>query len=138
LTGERVVALDHGTRRIGIAVSDALGITAQPVGVVAAGPGFIAELRRLMEQWEVVEIVVGLPISLDGTEGTAAEQARAFAAEVAAGTGHRTVLSDERFSTVVAERAMIAGGARRERRKLRRDAVAAAVFLQDYLDGRRR
>jgi len=79
---------------------------------------------------------VGLPIGLDGAEGTAAAQARAFAAEVEAATGHRTVLYDERFSTVVAERAMIAGGARRERRRARRDGVAAAVFLQDYLNGR--
>ena len=137
MTRGRVVALDHGTRRIGIAVSDALGITAQPVGVIAAGPDFITELRRVMEGWDVDLIVVGLPIGLDGAEGTAAAQARAFAAEVEAATGHRTVLYDERFSSVVAERAMIAGGARRDRRRRSRDGVAAAVFLQDYLNGRR-
>lgn len=137
MTGGRVVALDHGTKRIGIAVSDPLGITAQPVGVIAAGAGFIAELRRLMEGWQVDVIVVGLPVGLDGTEGAAAAQAREFAAEVEVATGFHTVLYDERFSTVVAERAMIAGGARRDRRRRSRDGVAAAVFLQDYLNGRR-
>ncbi|HAX81417.1 MAG TPA: Holliday junction resolvase RuvX [Actinobacteria bacterium] len=111
MTGGRVVALDHGTKRIGIAVSDPLGITAQPVGVVPAGAEFIADLGRLMAGWEVDVIVVGLPVGLDGTEGAAAASARAFAAEVGAATGLPTVLYDERFSTVVAERAMIAGGA---------------------------
>jgi putative Holliday junction resolvase len=132
-----VVALDHGARRIGVAVSDPLGITAQPVGVLAAGPRLLEDLGRVLADWEVEVIVVGLPIGLDGTEGPAAAAARQFAAEVAAATGHRTILYDERFSTVVAERAMIAGGARRERRRRSRDGVAAAVFLQSYLDGRR-
>jgi putative Holliday junction resolvase len=112
----RIVALDHGTHRIGVAVSDAIGMTAQ---------------------WEVDVIVVGLPVGLDGTERGAAIAARAFAAEVSTATGLRTVLYDERFSTVVAERAMIEGGARRDRRRAKRDGVAAAVFLQDYLNGGR-
>lgn len=131
----RVVALDHGTSRIGVAVSDALGLIAQPFGMIPAGPGLFAALRELLAQWEVDAVVVGLPIGLDGREGAAALAARAFAAEVAEATGHRVILYDERFSTVVAERAMIEGGARRDRRRRRRDAVAAAVFLQGYLDG---
>ena len=132
-----MVALDHGSRRIGVAVSDPIGITAQPVGMIPAGPDFIADLTGLLAQWEVDLIVVGLPIQLDGREGSAAAQARQFATEVERATGHPTVLYDERFSTVVAERAMIEGGARRDRRRLRRDGVAAAVFLQGYLDGGR-
>lgn len=133
----RVVALDHGTTRIGVAVSDPLGLTAQPFGMIPAGPGLLDELRRLLAQWEVDVIVVGLPVGLDGREGAPAAAARTFAAEVSAATGHRTTLYDERFSTVVADRAMIEGGARRRRRRERRDAVAAAVFLQGYLDGGR-
>lgn len=133
----RVVALDHGSKRIGIAVSDSLQMTAQPHGMIPAGPGFTDELRTLLSQWDVDLIVVGLPIGLNGREGTAAEEARRFAAEVHEATGIPAVLYDERFSTVVAERAMIEGGARRDRRRLRRDGVAAAVFLQGYLDGGR-
>jgi putative Holliday junction resolvase len=137
VTAARTVALDSGSHRVGVAVSDPLGITAQPVGVIPAGARFLSELHRLLDQWTVERIVVGLPVGLDGREGAAAEAARRLAADVAVATGIETVLYDERFSTVVAERAMIAGGARRERRRERRDAVAAAVFLQDYLDGRR-
>ena len=137
MTAARTVALDAGSHRVGVAVSDPLGITAQPVAVLTMGPRFLSELQRLLEQWIVERIVVGLPVGLDGREGAAAEGARRLAADVSAATGIETVLYDERFSTVVAERAMIAGGARRERRRQRRDAVAAAVFLQDYLDGRR-
>lgn len=134
----RVVALDHGTHRIGVAVSDPLGIAAQPWGVLQAGAGFTEALVAALAEWGDVEtIVVGLPLALDGHEGRAAEQARRFASEVQEAVGITTVLYDERFSTVVAERAMIEGGARRERRRQRRDGVAAAVFLQDYLDGRR-
>ncbi|MBI5158156.1 MAG: Holliday junction resolvase RuvX [Acidimicrobiia bacterium] len=132
-----MVALDHGTSRIGVAVSDPLGLTAQPFGMIPVGPGLFEELRSVLDQWEVDVIVVGLPIGLDGREGAAAQAARRFAGEVSAATGHRTILYDERFSTVVAERAMIEGGARRDRRRRGRDAVAAAVFLQGYLDGGR-
>ncbi len=133
----RIVALDHGTHRIGVAVSDGIGITAQPVGMIPAGEGFMGAFTEMLTEWEVDVIVVGLPVSLDGTERSAAIAARAFAAEVAAATGLRTVLYDERFSTVVAERTMIEGGARRDRRRAKRDGVAAAVFLQDYLNGGR-
>lgn len=132
----RVVALDHGTRRIGVAVSDPLGITAQPAGFLPAGPGFLAALQELIAPWEVDEIVVGLPLGLDGTDGASAGAAREFAAAVGAATGIATRLYDERFSTVIAERVLIAAGARRDRRKTARDGVAAAVFLQGYLDGR--
>ncbi|MEK7252015.1 MAG: Holliday junction resolvase RuvX [Actinomycetota bacterium] len=133
----RIVALDHGTHRIGVAVSDAIGMTAQPVGVIPADVGFMTALNEILAEWEVDLIVVGLPVGLDGTERSAAIAARAFAAEVSVATGFRTVLYDERFSTVVAERAMIEGGARRDRRRAKRDGVAAAVFLQDYLNGGR-
>lgn len=133
----RVVALDHGTVRIGVAVSDPVGITAQPVGVVPAGPGRMTALRNLIADWDVEEIVVGLPLGLDGGDGPAARAARRFASEVEREFGITTRLHDERFSTVIADRAMIAGGARRSRRRDRRDGVAAAVFLQGYLDARR-
>ncbi len=130
----RVLALDHGSVRIGVAVSDPLGITAQPHGVLEAGPELMERIGNLVEDLGVERIVVGLPVGLDGTEGEAARRARAFADEVAESTGCPTELVDERFSTVIAERAMIGGGVRRDRRRRTRDGVAAAVFLQSYLD----
>jgi putative Holliday junction resolvase len=129
-----VLALDHGTVRIGVAVSDPLGLTAQPHAVLDAGPDLLDRIGNLVTDLDVERIVIGLPTGLDGTEGDAARRARDFAAEVGRSTGLPVELVDERFSTVIAERAMIDGGARRDRRRGTRDSVAAAVFLQSYLD----
>lgn len=129
-----MLALDPGSTRIGVAVSDPLGITAQPQTVLDTGPGLMERIGNLVSALGVELIVVGLPVGLDGAEGAAAQKAREFAAEVAAATGVPTELVDERFSTVIAERVMIQAGARRERRRQRRDSVAAAIFLQSYLD----
>ena len=131
----RILALDHGSVRVGVAVSDPLGMTAQPRDVLDVGPALIEQIGNLVSDLGVERIVVGLPIGLDGAEGAAAIAARAFAARVAAETGIPTELVDERFSTVIAERSMIEAGARRGRRRRSRDSVAAAIFLQSYLDG---
>jgi putative Holliday junction resolvase len=134
----RILGLDYGTRRIGVAVSDPLGLTAGPLDVIdATVPDLDDRLRNLAEDLGVELIVVGLPIGLDGREGPAAGSARRFAERVAAATGLPVEVYDERFSTVTAERVLLEAGMRRERRKEARDRVAAAVFLQAYLDGRR-
>jgi putative Holliday junction resolvase len=134
----RILGLDYGTRRIGVAVSDPLGLTAGPLDVIdATVPDLDDRLRNLAEDLGVELIVVGLPIGLDGREGPAAGSARRFAERVAAATGLPVEVYDERFSTVTAERVLLEAGMRRERRREARDRVAAAVFLQAYLDGRR-
>jgi len=130
----RVLALDHGSVRIGIAVSDAAGIAAHPRGFVAVGEDVQGRLRELIAELGIDRIVVGLPVSLDGSEGPSAHAARAFAAEVAASTGLPTELVDERFTSAIAERALIETGTRRDRRRQRRDGAAAAVLLQGWLD----
>lgn len=136
MTRGRTLGLDHGTRRIGVAVSDPLGITAQPHSTLdSSDENLMDRLRDLVEELGVDRVVVGLPISLDGSEGPSAAAARAFAARVAESVGVATELHDERFSTKTAEEAMIEAGIRRDRRKDRVDRVAAAVFLQTYLDG---
>ncbi|MEE9582133.1 MAG: Holliday junction resolvase RuvX [Acidimicrobiia bacterium] len=134
----RVLALDSGTVRIGVAVSDPLGITAQPHSSLdAASPDLMADISQLVESLDVERIVVGLPVSLDGTEGASARLARDLADRITEATGVEVSLIDERFSTVTAERVMIEAGARRSERRAARDRVAAAVFLQAYLDGMR-
>lgn len=134
----RILGLDYGTRRIGVAVSDPLGLTAGPLEVLDATAGDLDDrLRNLAADLGVELIVVGLPVGLDGREGPAALDARRFADRVAAATGLPVEVYDERFSTVTAERVLLEAGLRRERRKQARDRVAAAVFLQAYLDGRR-
>jgi len=133
----RIVGLDPGTVRIGVAVSDPLYLTAQPYGNLdAVAPDLDDLLRDLAAEAGAERFVVGLPIGLDGREGAAAGRARELADRVAAATGLPVDLYDERFSTVTAERVLVAAGVRRKRRKEARDRVAAAVFLQAYLDGR--
>jgi putative Holliday junction resolvase len=134
----RILGLDPGTVRIGVAASDPLGITAQPHSSLdARDPDVMDAIAALVEDLDVELVVVGLPVSLDGSEGPAASIARDFAGRVGEAVGVPVELHDERFSSTTAERTMIEMGARREDRKAARDRVAAAVFLQTYLDGRR-
>ena len=134
----RIVGLDPGTVRIGVAVSDPLHLTAQPHGNLPAGaPDLDDLLRALAAETEAERFVVGLPVSLDGGEGPAAGAARELAERVAVATGLPVDLYDERFSSVTAEQVLVSAGVRRKQRKESRDRVAAAVFLQAYLDGRR-
>jgi putative Holliday junction resolvase len=130
-----VLAFDYGTRRIGVAVSDPMRITAGPLEVIDATRAE-AEVRRLTEEYAPEVIVVGLPIGLSGREGPAAEAARGFARMVHEVSGVDVELVDERFSTHTAERAMLEGGVKRRNRRARVDKVAAAVILQQYLERR--
>lgn len=131
MTG-RVLAVDHGTVRAGLAVSDPLGHTAQPLEVVAADD--IDAIVARAREYEVSEIVVGLPLRTNGTVGPEAEAAREFARRLEEASGVPVRLWDERLSSVEAERAM--GGTARERRGSV-DKVAAAIVLQSYLESRR-
>ena len=134
----RILGLDPGERRIGVALSDPLGIIAQPHSVIDLRNQDLAkELRKLVEAEDVIVIVVGLPVSLDGAEHAAAQKARAFAERVAAATGIEPVFADERFTSSMAEAALLEGGVRRQARRESRDKVAAAVMLQGYLDSGR-
>ena len=134
MTG-RILGLDPGERRIGVALSDPLGIIAQPHSVIdLRSQDLVAELKRIIAEEDVITIVIGLPVSLDGQERAAAQRARQFAASVAAATGMEPVFADERFTTSVAEAALLEGNVRRADRRDARDKVAAAVMLQGYLD----
>jgi len=131
-----VLALDYGTKRIGLAVSDLLRLTAQPVATIET-TRLNEELPVLVEQFSVEELVVGLPVSLDGTEGVAAAQARALAASAAELTGLPVTMVDERFTTRIAESAMLEAGVKRRDRRHQVDRLAATILLQGYLDGKR-
>ena len=141
--GGRVIALDVGGKRIGVAISDETGTIATPLGNVARGRNDVDELRRLIADWGIERLVVGLPTGLSGREGPQAAEVRAYVASLsdalAAGAPAAPAITfwDERLTTAIAERALIASGARRGQRKARIDAVAAAVILQDYLDATR-
>jgi putative Holliday junction resolvase len=129
----RVLGLDYGSRRVGVAISDPLRITASALEVIDRSRA-VARVADLVRERDVARIVLGLPISLSGGEGPAAEAVRRFAAEIEAATGLTVTLVDERFSTVTAERSMLEAGARRLVRRQRLDKVAAAIILQGFLD----
>ena len=135
----RVMALDVGGRRIGVAIADETGSVASPVAVVLRDRGDLAEMGRLVAAWDVERIVVGLPTGLSGREGPQAADVRAYADRLAAALGPIPPIEfwDDRLTTAIAERSLIASGTRRDKRKAQIDAVAAAVILQGWLDAAR-
>jgi putative Holliday junction resolvase len=139
MTG-RVLAVDVGTRRIGVAVSDPTGTVASPLATVPRRtPAEDAKaLAALAAEQDATTMVVGLPVTLAGREGPAAKAVRAWLDELAALLPDLDLqLADERLSTVAAERALVGGGVRRRARREVVDQVAASVFLQTWLDARR-
>ena len=131
----RIVGLDPGERRIGVAVSDPTGTIATPHGWLDAEAAELTEtIGSLCADVEATVVVIGLPVALDGTEGPAARRSRELGDRIAEALDVSVRYADERFTTVTAEAALIEGGVRRADRKLRRDQVAAAVMLQAYLD----
>jgi putative Holliday junction resolvase len=136
----RVLALDVGDRTIGVAVSDLLGIAAHPVETIrrTRPAAEIARIRELVAEREACRIVVGLPRMMDGTLGVQAEKVQAFVEALEPEVTVPVTLWDERLSTRAAERALIASGLTRKRRKGVVDQVAAVYFLQGYLDHRAR
>jgi putative Holliday junction resolvase len=135
------LGVDVGTVRVGVAVSDPEGILATPLVTVAreVNKSDLAELARIIVERDVVEVVIGLPVTLAGTESYAAVAARAYAAELAALISPVPVqLTDERMSTVVATRRLSDRGVRGRRRRAVVDQAAAVEILQGWLDMQRR
>ncbi|MDO5378658.1 MAG: Holliday junction resolvase RuvX [Clostridia bacterium] len=135
---KRIVALDVGDRRIGIAVSDALGYTAQPVETytrVGYGPD-VRHIAAIAAQYETDRILCGLPLNMDGTHGFQAEKVREFAAKLEE-AGLFVAYHDERMTTMLAESALMEANMRREDRKKKVDMVAAVMTLESYLDAQR-
>ncbi len=134
----RVLGIDLGSTRVGVAVGDTETRIATPLEVlVRSGADRAADrraLRRLVEEWEAEWLVVGLPLSLDGSDGPAALAAREEAEAIRAVVGVPVSLHDERLSTVTAHHALREAGVSGRRRRSVVDAMAAAVILQDWLD----
>ena len=134
----RWMALDHGTKNIGIAFSDELEILATPFAVwPSQGDATLARLARLAREEGVQALLVGLPRHKDGAESATAGLARAFGEALGAMTGLPLVFWDERLTSVEADRLLAARGVKAKDRKARLDAAAAAVMLQDLIETRR-
>jgi putative Holliday junction resolvase len=132
----RLLGVDYGSVRIGLAVSDAERRIASPLATYARrGPARDADFfRTLVREEQVAGLVVGLPVHLDGREGPKAAEARALGRWLAAVTGLPVVFWDERFTTVEAEAFLRSAGLTNKRRKDRRDQVAAQILLETYLE----
>ena len=135
----RQLGLDFGERRIGVAVSDPLGITAQGVSVVERSGSLKKDLELILSiihSYEVDGIVLGLPKNMNGTEGPAAEKVRDFGRLLEEMSSIKVIYWDERLSTSSAQRVMLDADLSRRKRKARVDRLAAVIILQNYLDYR--
>lgn len=131
----RILALDYGTKRIGVALSDELGWTAQPLETFERRTldRDIAHIASLVKSHEVGKVVLGLPLQLDGRQGRAVQAMREFATKLEQSVPVPIVLWDERMTTKAAEDFLIAADVSRKKRKGTVDRVAAAMLLQSYL-----
>jgi putative Holliday junction resolvase len=136
----RILAVDPGSKRVGLALSDPSETIAQPLATVAAQPEetLASRLAQVARAKEATRIIVGLPLRLDGTHGPEASAARKLAAAVRQASGLPVELVDERLTTAAADRALIEGGVKRRQRRQDIDRVAATMLLQGHLDHRRR
>ncbi|MBI3652524.1 MAG: Holliday junction resolvase RuvX [Acidobacteria bacterium] len=133
----RVIAVDFGSKNIGIAVSDALGITVRPVETIRRSSldKDLARLKFLVEDLEVEAVVVGLPLRMDGTMGEAAAKTLRFVERLRGELAIPVLTQDERLTSYEAEQWMMAQGLTRSARRRHSDEVAATIILRDYLSG---
>ena len=137
----RIMGLDFGSKTVGVAVSDALLLTAQGLEIIRRKEEnklrrTLARIEELIVEYKVEEIVLGLPKHMNGTEGVRVELTEEFKDKLERRTGLPVVLWDERLTTVAADRTMMEAGVRRENRKDYVDMIAAVFILQGYLDRR--
>ena len=134
----RILAIDHGTKRMGIALSDELGMIAQPLKFIEAEPfaKFLDRVKEILREKQVELILVGMPRNMDGSYGPAALKVQQFVAVLKDAIAIPIQTLDERLTSAQANRLLIGGNVRREKRRDKVDKMAAAILLQSYLDGR--
>ena len=135
----RILGLDYGSKTVGVAVSDPLGLTAQKVETIWRKQEnklrrTLARIEELIAEYEVEKIVLGFPKNMNNTVGGRAEKALEFGEMLKKRTGLEVIMWDERLTTVEADRTLIEAGVRRENRKQYLDGIAAVFILQGYLD----
>jgi putative Holliday junction resolvase len=129
-----VLGVDYGHKRVGIALSDPLGMTASPLEVVPTADS-VRRVAELVAEHQVSVVVVGLPNPLKGGDSESTRRARQLGSAIGESTGAEIVYVDERYTSNLAERTLIESGMRRRERRENVDKVAAAIILQTFLDG---
>jgi len=134
----RILALDPGSVRVGVAISDELGMIAQPLEFIPAEPfaDFLERLKQILAEKQVALILVGLPRNMDGSYGPAALKVQEFVALLKTALAVPIRTWDERLTSVQANRLLVEANVRRDKRKGKVDQLAAAILLQSYLDAR--
>ena len=132
----RILALDHGTKRIGVALSDETQTIAQPLEYIAAEPfaDFLVRLKTILAGKQVDLVLIGMPRNMDGSYGPAAQKVETFVTVLKNAITIPNKLWDERLTSTMANRILIQGNVRRNKRKEKVDKMAAAILLQSYLD----
>ena len=132
----RILGLDYGERRVGVAISDPLGMLSTPVETlqVTGMNNAVEQVAGVVAEREVAKLLVGLPLNMDGTKGELAEKAEAFAEKLQTKTGLEVVMWDERLTSKEAERVLLEADVSRGKRKKVIDKMAAQILLQSYLD----
>jgi len=134
------LAVDYGTKRIGLAISDGRGVIASPLTTVSARGSLVEQVETVVDavhEFDVDALVVGLPVNMDDTEGGQAAITRRYGGALGTRFGKPVHYFDERLSTVAADEMLRPAELTRKKRKARTDAVAAQVILQSFLDGQR-
>jgi putative Holliday junction resolvase len=135
----RILALDVGTKRVGLAISDETATISTALGFIKrSDKKFFERISRIVKEDNVKEIVVGLPVSLKGHDNKSTEDARSLAEQIKNRTGAGIIMWDERLTTRQADRALLDAGVDGRKRRTLRDQVSAAIILQNYLDSRKR
>ncbi len=132
----RILAIDHGTKRMGLALSDETALIAQPLEFVPAEPfsGFLERLKQLIKEKQIEQIIVGMPRNMDGSYGPAALKVQEFVAVLKDALAIPIRTWDERLTSAQANRFLIEANVRRSERREKVDKMAAAILLQSYLD----
>lgn len=134
----RILGLDVGSKTIGVALSDDLTLTAQVLTTLRRTTleKDLSALGNLIQEYRVKEIVIGLPVNMDGSKGEAAQRVEAFMERLGSAFDVKIIPWDERLSTVAAERILLEGDLSRKKRRKVIDRLSAAIILQNYLDSR--
>ncbi len=133
----RLIGIDWGEARVGVAVSDPLNITAQPVGALANGPDLMTKMKEIVDKFAPVKLVIGLPKQMNGRLGPAAEKVKTFYDAIRSNIPVEVEMWDERLTTKIAQRSMVGSGMSHRKQRSVIDAAAAAIMLQSYIDAKK-
>lgn len=133
----RIIGLDWGDARIGVAVSDPLGITAQPLFSLENNEEFIGKLKEIIKKYDVGEIILGYPKNMSGKPGKSASKVEEFSKSITSEIPIKIILCDERLTTKIAQKFSMIAGASRKKTKSFIDAATAGIILQGYIDSKK-